>query len=77
LSIKRFGFAPQAVVSWRVRRIDGLGDHTLETELASVLQDEFAVACMVAIELKAGLVGDQGLKKRLALEIRVASTDVV
>ena len=35
-----------------------------------MLQDEFAVACLMAIELKAGLVCDQRLKKRLALDER-------
>ena len=54
--IKRFGFAPKATVSRRVGRIDRLGDHAFEAELAGVLQDEFAVARLVAIELKAGLV---------------------
>ena len=33
-----------------------------------MLQDEFAVACLVAVELKAGLVCDQWLQKRLALD---------
>ena len=42
--------------------------HPFEAELAGVLQDELAVACVVAIELKAGLVCDQRLKKRLALD---------
>ena len=39
-----------------------------------MLQDEFAVAGVVAIELKAGLVRDQGLKQRLALDERQAET---
>jgi hypothetical protein len=33
-----------------------------------VLEDKFSVACLVAIELKAGLVGDQRLKQRLAFD---------
>jgi hypothetical protein len=32
-----------------------------------VLQDELAIARVMPIELKAGLVGDQRLKERLAL----------
>jgi hypothetical protein len=39
---------------------------------ASVLQDEFAITCLMAIELKAGLVRDQRLKQRLALDKRQA-----
>src|SRR4029077_1033664 len=70
LAAQGFGFAPQASVSRRVRRIDVLRDHALKTELAGVLQDEFAVACVVAIELKAGLVRDQRLKERLTLDER-------
>ena len=35
-----------------------------------MLQDEFAVARLMAIVLKAGLVGDQRLQKRLALDER-------
>ena len=42
--------------------------HPFEAELAGVLQDELAVACVVAIELKAGLVCDERLKERLALD---------
>jgi hypothetical protein len=42
----------------------------LKTELSGVLQDEFAVPRVVAIELKAGLVCDQRLKQRLALDER-------
>jgi hypothetical protein len=33
-------------------------------------QDEFPVACVVAIELKAGLVCYQGLEESLALDER-------
>ena len=35
-----------------------------------MLQDQLAVACVVTIELKAGLADDQRLKKRLALDER-------
>jgi hypothetical protein len=35
-----------------------------------VPQDEFAVACFMAVELKTELVRDQGLKQRLALDER-------
>jgi hypothetical protein len=37
-----------------------------------VLQDELAVAGLVAVELKAGLVCDQRLEERLALKERQA-----
>ena len=37
-----------------------------------MLQDEFAVAGVMAVELKAGLVCDQRLKQRLALDERKA-----
>ena len=37
-----------------------------------MLQDEFAVARLMAVELKAGLVCDQRLKQRLALDERQA-----
>ena len=70
LAVERFGFAPQAAVSRRIGRVDRLGDHALEAELAGVLQDEFAVAGVMAVELKAGLVCDQGLEQRLALDER-------
>jgi hypothetical protein len=48
-------------------RIDRLGDNAFETELAGVLQNEFAVAYVMAVELKAGLADDQGLKQPLPL----------
>jgi hypothetical protein len=35
-----------------------------------VLQDKFAVACVMTVELKAGFVRHQGLEKRLALRQR-------
>ena len=37
-----------------------------------MLQDEFAITCLMTIELKAGLVRDQRLKQRLALDKRQA-----
>ena len=37
-----------------------------------MLQDEFAVARLMAVELKAGLVCDQWRKQRLALDERQA-----
>jgi hypothetical protein len=49
LTIERFGFAPEAAISRRVRRINRLGDHALEAELAGVLQDELAVAAVMAV----------------------------
>jgi hypothetical protein len=36
--------------------------------ITGVLEDEFSVASLMAIELKAGLACDQGLKKGLALD---------
>ena len=65
LAVQRFGFAPQAAVSRRIRRVDRLRDHAFKTELAGVLQDEFAVACFMAVELKAGLVCDKGSSSAL------------
>jgi hypothetical protein len=56
LAVERFGLAPQAAVSPRIGSVNRLRDHALEAELAGVLQDEFAVAGVMAIELKAGLV---------------------
>jgi hypothetical protein len=51
-----------------IGRVDRLGHHALETELAGVFQDEFTVAYVVAVELKAGLTRDQGLKEGFALD---------
>jgi hypothetical protein len=59
LTVEPFGFAPQASVSRGVGRVDRFGDDALKTELASVLEDEFAVACVVTIKLKAELIHDQ------------------
>jgi hypothetical protein len=70
--VEPFGFALHAALSRRIRHIDRIGDHTLKTKLASVLEDEFAVACVVTVEPKAGLVCDQWLKERLALDQRQA-----
>jgi hypothetical protein len=56
LAVQPFGFAPQAAVSRCIRRVDRLRDDALKPELAGVLQDEFAVTCLVAVELKARLV---------------------
>jgi hypothetical protein len=54
LAVEPFGLAPEAAISWRVGSIDRLGDQTLKAELAGVAQDEFAVAGLMAVELKAG-----------------------
>ena len=35
-----------------------------------MLKDEFAIACLVSIELETGLVRHQGLKQRLAFDTR-------
>jgi hypothetical protein len=56
LAVERFGFAPEAAVPRRVMRIDRLRDHALEAELAGMFQDEFAIAGLMAVELKARLV---------------------
>jgi hypothetical protein len=72
LAVQSFGFAPEAAVSRRIGGVDRLGDDALETELAGVLQDELAVSGIVAIELKAGLICDQRLEQRLALDERQA-----
>jgi hypothetical protein len=70
LAVQPFGFAPEARVSWRVRRADCLRNYALKAELAGVPQNEFAVAGLMAVEPKARLVRDQWLKKRLALDER-------
>jgi hypothetical protein len=70
LAIERFGPAPEATVTRRIRRVDRLGDHAFETELAGVLEDEFAIACVMTVELEPGPVPHQGLKHDLALDER-------
>jgi hypothetical protein len=56
LAIEGFGFAPEAAISRRIRRINRLGDDAFKTELAGVLQDEVTVTRVMPIKLKAGLV---------------------
>ena len=51
---------------------NGLGNHALEYKLAGVLADEFAIACLMAVELNAGRVRDQRVQQRLALDKRQA-----
>src|SRR5580698_3649650 len=53
LAVQPFGFAPKAAVSWRIGRVDRLGDDVLKTKLAGVPKDQFAVTRLMAIELKA------------------------
>jgi hypothetical protein len=65
LAVQRLGFAPQAAVSRRIGRIDRLRDDAFKTELAGVRQDEPAVACVVAVELKAGLFAISGSSSAL------------
>jgi hypothetical protein len=48
----------------RIGCVDRLGDNTLVAKLAGVLEDEFAVACIMAVVLKAGL------NARIALRLR-------
>jgi hypothetical protein len=68
LAVERFGFAPQAAVAGRIGRVDRFRDDPLKAELAGVLEDEFAVARVMAVVLKARLVGDQRLEQLLALD---------
>ena len=70
LAVEPFGFAPQAAISRRIGDVNRLGNDALETELIGVSQDEFAVASLMSVELKARLVRGQRLKQRLALEER-------
>jgi hypothetical protein len=65
LAIKPFGFAPKAAISWRVWRVGCLGGHALKTKLARVLEDELAVACVMAVELKARLFVSNGARSPL------------
>ena len=58
-------FTPEAAVSWREGASIVLDHDTFNAELAGVLQDEFAVACVVAVELKAGLVATKGSSSAL------------
>ena len=74
LAVKPFGFSPKAAVSWRIGRVDRLRNNTLKTELAGVLQDQFAIACLISVELNAGLVEEQWLQKHLALDKLKAET---
>jgi len=68
LPVERLRLAPEAAVTQRVGRINRFGDGAFKTELAGVLQDEFAVAGLVAIVLNARLSDDQGLEQCLALD---------
>ena len=68
LPVEPFGFAPQPAISRRVGRVDRLGHHALEAELARVLQDQFTVASLMAVELKTRLVRQQWFQKRFALD---------
>ena len=57
--------------TWRSSRGASIVFETaLKAELACVLEDEFAVAGLVAVELNAGFASDQGLKKGFALDER-------
>src|ERR1700722_37708 len=72
LPVQPFGLAPQAAVSRYITRLDRLRDNALKTEFPGVLEDELAVASLMAVELNARLACDQRLKKRLALDKRQA-----
>jgi hypothetical protein len=63
-----FWLCATAAVSRRIGSVNRFGDDALKAELAGVLQNELAVADVVAIELQARLVREQQLKKRLALD---------
>jgi hypothetical protein len=54
-----------------IRRIDRFGDF-VKTKLAGVLEDKFAVARFMTIELDTERALDQGLKKGFALDERKA-----
>lgn len=58
LAVQPFGFAPEATVSRRIRGLDRLRDNALKTEIPSVLQNEFPVARLMTVELKARLIRD-------------------
>jgi hypothetical protein len=58
LAVEPFGLAPKAAVSWRIGRVDRLGDRAVKTELARVLEDKPAVAGLMAVEQEAGLTRD-------------------
>jgi hypothetical protein len=68
LDVERLGFAPEAAVAGRIGRVDRFRDDPLKAELAGVLEDEFAVARVMAVVLKAMLVCDQWLEQFLALD---------
>ena len=53
LAVQRLGFTPEASVSRRIAGVDRLRDDAFKAEFACVLQDEFAVAGIVAVVLKA------------------------
>jgi hypothetical protein len=53
------------MISRRIRSVDRLGDNAFKTELAGVPEDEFTVTCLMAIELKAGLVTRQDFLFRM------------
>jgi hypothetical protein len=55
-------------VSDRIGRVDRFGNDALMPKLAGVPSDQLSVACLVAVELKAGNCRDQRLKNRLALD---------
>jgi hypothetical protein len=59
-------------------RVDRLRDHPLVAQLAGVAQDEFAIACFVAVELKAWFACKQRLENRLALdELKIGDVPAV
>jgi hypothetical protein len=68
LAIEPFGFTLEAPVSRRIGRIDRVGNDAFESKLTGVLPDKLAIACLVAVELKAGNVRDQRLEKSLAFD---------
>jgi hypothetical protein len=59
-----------ALTTVGIRGVDRLGDDALKAEFAGVPQDEFAVPCLMAVELKARLAYEQRLENRLALDER-------
>jgi hypothetical protein len=73
LTIEAFGFAPEAPVSRRIGRVDGLRNDAFEPKPAGMFADKLAIARLVVVELEAGNIPDQGFQKRFALDERQAS----
>jgi hypothetical protein len=73
LAVQPFSLAPQPATSWRVRRIDRLGDDALEAKFASVAEDEFAIASLMAVELEASRLSGEAVS--LIVRNRMAAAE--